>query len=511
MRISPFVIALLMGAVFVVAACQKNRNAVAHLPEEALAVATIQTSSLAAKLLVDKVGDYDLEESLMKLKKGIQTGKEAREAMHHLLENPAEFGLDLFTEAYMHISQSQAGKELYAALYLNVNNVDKLNHYLFDKFSQVIDITFENQGDFMLGKLGKSEMVLAWNDYLLVLLMPIGPAEKVQPIMELDYLFGLNNSPTLPGHHLYLDQQNRNDIAFSINTQQLQHTFNNSEKFLYFVDDFKFLNTYFNFHKGYLELKMEGEVKPELQNAYAEALNGNGFKEQFPGFDEERLAAFLNLQYNPTVINKLIKEFKYRVGLKMALLPTSFDEDAFYDLFQGSAFMLMYEGKEGPQWQLRLKTNDRMPKLLEEFHDFGILEKDKAYFRIVNDRLRSTYLWTERNWMLAGNAPDVGRTAQIAQAGPLYQLSSQFPASGFLRFDRLDAHQKEWLLKKKPTALKEVIESFHSVQFSVSPLQGNSLQANFELHFENNTISSFAELVHIISLIQRLDEEAIEQ
>jgi hypothetical protein len=497
---------------FFIIACNsgKKKTLEAHIPSEGIALATIQTSNLAAKLILDKAGDYDLEEVLMKMKEELLQNSSpyaTRQKLHQLLENPSEFGIDLFSETYLYIGVEEKTNEFFLALYFKVNQREKLENYLTKTFHSVIPLEFGEEGNYSYVKSLEGSAIAGWNDYALIWIVPLGDAEKIKPAEQLDKLMGLDDSESILDDYFAKQHPTNDDITFVVNVDYLKKHHLSENRLFFFVDDFHFLNVYFNFKKGSAEIRMEGKVLDEKILSYEHLLQGNQFDPKYLTIGDKNPFCFLHLQFNPKAVPHVVKELKLRTFINMILLPSTLKEEEFYELLNGGLFVTLSKKNNLQTIFAQLNTKSSMNQFLKDLSNYGIIVPQKQGFIFSQHSTSPLYLELKDS-LLWATSPILEKEDLTDITVPIeYQTQiKQNPISFTLYPQEMKEAKIPYLLENPSPETQILLKNLRALNFYVESMKEDHVKMHLKLTFLNEQVSGFAEMVRIWQQLESFEK-----
>ncbi|GAB4330074.1 MAG: hypothetical protein OHK0038_04310 [Flammeovirgaceae bacterium] len=504
---------IIVGTIIAIACnSNKKKSIEAHIPSNGIALATIQTSNLAAKLILDKTGDYDLEEVLLKMKEewmqnsSIYTSKQK---LHQLLENPSEFGIDLFSETYFYFNAEEKTNEFFLVAYFKVSNKEKLENYLSKTFHSVIPLKFGENGNYSYAKSLKGSAIAGWNDYVLIWVIPIGDAEKIKPAEQLDKLMELDDSESILENYFAKQPPTNDDITFVVNIDYLKKHHLSNNRLFFFVDDFHFLNVYFNFRKGSAEIRMEGKVLNEKRLDYEHILQANQFDSKYLTWGNKNPFCFLHLQFNPQTVPIVIKELKLRTFVNMILMPSTLKEEEFYELLNGGLFITISKKNDNQTIFAQLNTKPSMNQFLKDLSNYGILApREKGFIFAQNSKsplyleLNDSILWI--------TSPAMKKEEIVSVTLPIEHQTQikQNPISFTLYPQEMKEMKIPYLLENPSNETKILLRNLNALNFYIESMKEDYVKTHLKLNFLNEQVSGFSEIVRIWQQFEDYENKA---
>jgi hypothetical protein len=324
------------------ASCNKKPGVETHIPAEASAVASVNTSRLFAKVALDQLGELSAD----KLFGGFGANRppldpNSDEAKwRELIANPSSAGIDVFADVYAFAGPWNGQGPEYAALLLSLSSPASLEDFLRQTPpTPLLGTTQEGENcqyRYLLNELGERnpKALMAWNSTVVVFLS--APEAPLKPLHE-----AAERICGLPADHALMKQSDAfaafldkgSDMGAFLQLQQLELQ---SVMPALPQQPAKQAALHLSFNNGEAVLEGVLYLDPEQAQSYQKALAQAPPSEALDAIDLARAIGFSHFRYDPEQAQQLARNPLFRLQASAFLQQAGVsDEEAAKLLGQG--------------------------------------------------------------------------------------------------------------------------------------------------------------------------------
>ena len=372
-------------SILLLQACRTDSEGLeSKIPKNAPAVMMVNTSSIAQKLLFDKLSDLVVGDLLdfSSSPDDEEMPDTDDEKWGDLIKNPGAAGIDALADFFIFLDNNyQLDEPQRVNALFRLSDAEELEEYLADNPPSALKGETKKESSFSYRLLPKQKIALGWSkNVLAITFFEDGDQVGTEGLNALKAIFNQNKETSMANSERFNQILEEDpDLGFSMNVAQFQKIAqqegNRPNAFLkdQWVDH---INASIDFNDGEIMLAATQFVKEGKEEDYEELVNDIQLTEMFDYFMADDVPGFINFRFSPTAIRKAISEDEsQKRGLNEFLAGMQMTEDEFYDMLQGGVFFTL-KGIE------TIKTEK---KTIETEYDDEFNEVTKEVVKVVEE------------------------------------------------------------------------------------------------------------------------------
>ncbi|MFT6961315.1 MAG: hypothetical protein ACJAWV_001029 [Flammeovirgaceae bacterium] len=509
-----------------------------------MAVGVINTSSIAQKVLFDKLGEISITDALQ----GSQSADSGDEKpvetddqkWKKILKDPSEIGVDVLADAFVYFSNDYyQGRPAQIVALFKLSDVKELEAILDDNPPSDLKGETESGKGYKFRYNKEKGMAFGWTDKILALCFADKSAE-LNPTEELKKVFtDKKNSSIASNEKMKQLMADAPDVGFYLNMKQLDEMIkssDNSNLNLAMKDNWvSHVTGGMDFDDGEIQLSTTAYAMKGKEEAIAKLTEDVKLGETLNMFYVDNALGFTNLRFDvDNIRNLLMKDEMAKQQLAGFLMGMQMTEDEFFSSMDGSLFIgatgmktvkkeiITQEMDEefntydvtkvvetsSPQILLALGVDEsKMKKMMLGMRKSGIIAEDGEYFRLNaalsmgNDAFASL----QDNMLIISTEKETF-TNSIDNGGWVNDMAIANPMSMYLNVDEaIDAMGTEQ--KRQYGPLYENIKStIADATFTVEGEDGK-LKSVFSLKFDDEDSNGLLQLIELIKKSEKMKKQ----
>ncbi len=536
-------LALLLLVVFT--SCKDKSESLSNrIPETAMAVGVINTSSIAQKVLFDKLGEISITDAL-KGSDSAESGDEKPvetddQKWKKILKDPSEIGIDVLADAFMYIPNDyHEGSPAQVVALLRLSDVKEFEAILDNNPPSDLKGKTESGDGYKFRYNKEKGMALGWTDKVLAVCF-VEKSAQLNPTKELKKIFSNKVENSIASNQKMTELlENAPDVGFYLNMSQLDEMVKSSDNTnlnIALQDNWvSHITGGLDFDDGEIKMSTTSYAMKGKEDVVAKLTEDVKLTKVLNMFSLDGTLAFANFRFDvDNLRNLLMKDEKMKQQLAGFLMGMQMTEDEFFSSIDGSLFLgatgmktvkkkiITQEMDEefnmtdvvkvvetsSPKVLLALGVDEsKMKKMMLGMRKSGIITEDGKYFRLNsaismgNDAFASL----QDNMLIVSTEKDAF-TNSLDNRGWVNDMAMASPMSMYINVDEaINAMGTEQKLQYGPL-YENIKNTMADANFTVEGENGK-LKSTFILKFDDEDSNGLLQLIELIKESNKMKKQ----
>ncbi len=509
-----------------------------------MAVGVINTSSIAQKVLFDKLGEISITDAL-KGSDSAESGDEKPvetddQKWKKIMKDPSKIGIDVLADAFMYIPNDYyEGKPAQVVALLRLSDVKEFEAILEDNPPSDLKGKTESGKDYKFRYNKEKGMAFGWTDKVLAVCFTEKSAE-LNPTEELKKIFSNKADNSISSNQKMTELlKDAPDVGFYLNMKQLDEMVKSSENTNFNIalqDNWvSHITGGLDFDDGEIKATTTSYAMKGKENVVSRLTEDVRLTEVLNMFSVEGTLGFANFRFDvDNLRNLLMKDEMTKQQLAGFLMGMQMTEEEFFSSIDGSLFLgatgiktvkkeiVTQEMDEefnmtdivkvvetsSPKVLLALGVDEsKMKKMMLGMRKSGIIAEDGEYFRL-NSALsmgNDAFASLQDNMLIISTEKETF-TNLIDNGGWVNDMAKANPMSMYINVDEaINAMSTDQKQQYGPL-YENIKNTIADATFTMEGEDGK-LKSIFSLKFDNEDSNGLLQLIELIKDSEKMKKQ----